>query len=321
MNVTITGGLGFIGSHVVERLLASGHRVVIVDSLEERVHHGNPPNVPKDVTFYPMHAGDLPAEACLDAEVLIHLAAQVGVADSMTDPLRYLRENTLETSQMLCGLARSATIRRLVVASSMSVYGEGGLLVRESDPVFPASVYGLSKFDQERLCLLWGRQHDVKAYALRFFNVFGERQCLDNPYTGVLAIFSRRILHGQRPMVYEDGQQSRDFIHVSDVADAVVRAAVGDHHAVPTAYNICTGVPTTVETAAWSLIRALGAAALEPDINHQERPGDIRFCTGDPDLAAAQYGWRSKVTFEEGIHRYASWLSDVDPHLGAEVRR
>jgi len=312
MNILITGGCGFIGGFVVRRLLAQGHTITIVDSLEQRVHgeHADPKFPDNVVTFYCNHVGETPYVAFCDADVVIHLAAQVGVADSMTDPLRYIEQNTVETAEMLCDLRRvveRGKLKRLVVASSMSVYGDGGAGVCETDPVKPTSVYGLTKLDQERLCLMWGEMYRVPTLALRFFNVYGPEQALGNPYTGVLANFANRLLANQPPIIYEDGGQTRDFVHVEDVARAVCIAALREEP-VYGPFNICTGIPTTVLGAARCLAISLGKGNLEPTITGKPRVGDIRHCTGDPHKAEKYLGFSALYPFSHGIKEYAKWL-------------
>ena len=312
MKVLLTGAAGFVGSHVLDRLLADGHEVLGIDSLEPRVHPAGvkPRWWPNNVELLVQPVSNIAYWARAEAEVVIHLAAQVGVADSMTDPMRYVQGNTEQTALMLNDLRQCLgrkNLRRVVVASSMSIYGEGGMLVPETHPVVPASVYGLTKYDQERLVLMWGEQHRVEAVALRLFNVYGPRQALTNPYTGVLANFAQAILADKPPIVYEDGGQTRDFVYVADVADAIVRAATMPD-TITGAFNVCTGWPTTIIDAALMLRSALHKPALPITITRTQRPGDIRDCTGLPDKFNRASGWYAKRTFADGIEAYAGWL-------------
>jgi dTDP-L-rhamnose 4-epimerase len=300
--VYITGIGGFIARHVVALLDALGHDVRGVDSLDLRVHKGKKPPHWRASWRIGDYCMSTLREDFDGVDIVIHLAAQVSVADSAVDPCRYIIENTDGTARMLLKVPTS--VQRLVVASSMSVYGEGGELVTESAPVCPTSVYGLTKYDQERLCLMWGQQQQRSVAALRFFNVYGPGQSLDNPYTGVLANFAKRLLNDESPTVYEDGLQTRDFIHVEDVSSAIVKAALGSAEGV---FNACTGTPTTVLHAAHALAEGLGKD-IEPTITGTMRPGDIRHCTGDPTKAKEQLGFMAEIPFNDGIRQYAAGL-------------
>jgi dTDP-L-rhamnose 4-epimerase len=306
MKILVTGCAGFLGQYVVHQLLAEGHAVVGVDSLEPRVHR-HIPRLPDALDFHHTHVANVPYYAYVDADAVIHLAAQVGVADSMTDPLRYVRENTLETASFLLDLERAHHIKRIVVASSMSVYGEGGVGVKEDAPCVPMSVYGQTKYDQERLVRMWGAQHDAVAIALRFFNVYGPGQALHNPYTGVLANFANWLLKDQRPIIYGDGSQTRDWVYAADVARAVCHAATSD--APAGTYNVCTGMATTLLAATAMLTASLGKN-LRPCVTHEQRPGDILHCSGDPTLARDVLGWHATTTLAEGLSRYADGLKE-----------
>lgn len=313
MNVLLTGSEGFVGSHVKKLLLNLGHKVYGIDPLEPRIHLNGEYNLlNRDLFIATAGHGFYTYES--DSDIVIHLGAQVGVADSMKDPLRYIRGNTEDTAKFLQNLElHSDRIQRLVVASSMSVYGAGGEKVSEYTPVCPENVYALTKYDQERLCLMWGRENDVEVTALRLFNVYGPGQALHNPYTGVLANFCNWIMSGERPIVYEDGQQTRDFVYVEDVAEAIVKVALGDvEGALRPVYNICTGVATTIEKAARTLILAFqGETDLTPNITFESRPGDIRHCVGDPTWAMKDLGWKAKTGFEDGIGKYVKHLNEV----------
>jgi dTDP-L-rhamnose 4-epimerase len=305
--VLVTGSEGFIGRAVCVQLVRQGWRVLRSDSLEPRVHTGWPSTFPSELDCYG-DAGGIGYGLLSQARVVVHLAAQVGVADSMTEPLRYVQGNTLSTARLLDTLAQVARRKpvRLIVASSMSVYGDPQTTepVTEQHPVQPASVYGLTKYDQERLCLLWAEQYKQPCVALRFFNVYGPGQALHNPYTGVLANFAQRLLAGDPPIVYEDGAQTRDFVYVDDIAAGVVRAVEENATGV---YNLCTGQPTTVLQAAEALATALGRD-IAPTVTGTVRPGDIRHCIGDPRLARAMLGWEPAVSFADGIQRYGHTL-------------
>ncbi len=285
-----------------------GHVVTVVDSLEPWVHPSEtPPVFPDGVEFVRCLVDRVPYGVRREQDRVIHLAAQVSVADSMTDFRRYIDHNTYQTAVFLEDLRANPDLRRLVVASSMSVYGDGGSRVHETAPCVPTSVYGLTKYDQERLCLLWGQLRGVQTFALRLFNVYGPEQQLDNGYTGVLANFARRLLAGESPIVYEDGSQTRDFVYVDDVADALVHACFTDIRAHG-AYNVCTGDATTILGAARTLARHLHCEHIEPRLTGTTRAGDVKHCTGSPTRMASHLGWSSLVPFEAGIREYAAWL-------------
>ncbi|HYY95801.1 MAG TPA: NAD-dependent epimerase/dehydratase family protein, partial [Pyrinomonadaceae bacterium] len=287
MFILVTGGAGFIGSHLVDALVAGGHRVRVLDALVPQVHGDaeRPAYLNAEAEFV---RGDVCDEEILGralegVEVVYHEAAEVGVGQSMYEMQRYVRANTFGTSVLLEHLvARRSQIRKLVVASSMSIYGEGAygcpvhgavypqlrpasqlrerrwemecarcgselraMPTNEEKPLFPTSVYAITKQDQEQLCLVVGRAYDIPAVALRYFNVYGTRQALSNPYTGVCAIFSSRLLNGQRPVIFEDGRQARDFVHVSDIVRANLLALETDR-ADYSAVNVGTGRATSV---------------------------------------------------------------------------
>lgn len=347
--VLVTGGAGFIGSHVVEQLLARGHEVRVFDSLVEQVHGRTPTRLsPPDA---PLIVGDVRdrhalAEALRGADAVVHLAAEVGVGQSMYEIERYVDANTHGTAVLLQLLAEGSTpVRRLVVASSMSIYGEGAyrcgehgpvsprprperrLAARawevacpecgralvpvptpETKPLIPTSVYAVSKMDQEMLTLTVAGAYGIGAVALRIFNTYGPRQALSNPYTGVGAIFAARLLNGRRPQVFEDGNQLRDFVHVSDVARAFVLALEAtDVSGV--ACNIGTGQPVTIADVARRLALAMDRD-IEPEITGAFRSGDIRHCWADPGAAERLLGFSATVPFADGVQDLVRWVAD-----------
>lgn len=310
MKFCVIGGAGFIGTHVVHKLWTLGHEVLVVDCLDPQVHGNSKP----DGSIYVQTAGNCRGAAS-DLDAVIHLGARVGVGQSMYEIERYVLQNTMDTARFLQNLSANPP-KRLVVASSMSIYGEGAsledfetgeLLACPTPEHFPPdlrSIYALTKYDQEQLCLIWGKAYDVPTVALRFFNTYGPGQSLTNPYTGVMAIFATRLLNNKPPIIYEDGLQSRDFIHVDDVANAVVHAALND---IPSgAYNVGTGVATTIEDVvmkmAWHLKKGI-----QPVITRQRRKGDIRHCFADI-RKILNTGWYPKVTFDNGLKEYCEWL-------------
>jgi dTDP-L-rhamnose 4-epimerase len=348
MKTLVTGGAGFIGTHLVRELCARGDDVVVLDSLEPQVHGGAQPDLPPGVELIVGDVGDaaLADRALAGADRVVHLAAAVGVGQSMYEMARYVDRNTMATARFLERLvARRPMPERLVVASSMSIYGEGEyrcrrhghtappprseaeLLARRWDPacplcgarlgpvgtsegkaIIPTSVYAITKRDQEELCLVAGAAYGVPTVALRFFNVYGPGQALSNPYTGVAAIFASRLLNGRPPIVFEDGRQSRDFIHVSDIVRGIVLALESDTAAEGKAFNLGTGRPTTVTRVAEVIADGLGVA-IEPINNGQYRAGDIRHCFSDPARARTFLGFDAQMSFEEGMRDLVGWLA------------
>jgi dTDP-L-rhamnose 4-epimerase len=345
--ILVTGGAGFIGSHVAKELLARGYAVRALDSLVPQVHGAErrrPAYLSGDVELV---LGDLRDPAVLaraleGADAVIHLVALVGVGQSMYQIADYTSVNNLGSALLLQALS-THPVETLVVASSMSIYGEG--LYQDLDgktqtaqdrtleqlkmgdweqkdplgrPLTPvptpeskspalASVYALSKFDQERLCLMVGRAYGIPTVALRFFNTYGPNQALSNPYTGVLSNFASRVLNGQPPLIFEDGLQMRDFVSVYDVARAC-RLALETPAAAGQAFNISSGLPMTVKEVATRTIRAIGNSQIEPAITGNYRAGDIRHCFADISLAKRVLGWNPRVTLEQGLEDLAAWL-------------
>ncbi len=345
--ILITGGAGFIGSHLADALLSRGHKVRALDSLSPQVHGTGavrPGYLDDDVELITGDVRDpeLVRRALGGIEVVYHLAAAVGVGQSMYEIVHYTSVNNLGTAVLLEALA-AQPVERLVVASSMSLYGEGlyrcpdGTLctgeergleqlrageweVRnhrgevltpvptpESKLPSLASVYALSKFDQERMCLLIGRAYGIPTTALRFFNVFGTRQALSNPYTGVLAIFASRLLNGNRPSVFEDGLQRRDFVSVYDVARAC-SLVLDRPESAGRVFNIGSGHAYTIREIAERIARVVGKEYLAPEITGKYRVGDIRHCFADISLARSVLGYEPQVRLEDGLEELAAWL-------------
>lgn len=346
--VLVTGGAGFIGSHLIDGLLERGHEVRVLDSFVEQVHGGDPRRLPDGVE---VRRGDVRDRSVVEAslegvEVVFHEAAEVGVGQSMYEIEKYVSANTLGAAVLLEALVgRRGDVCKLIVASSMSIYGEGAyrcvecgpaspalrpssqleardwelrcprchavlepMATPESKRLDPASVYAITKQDQEQLCLTVGRAYGIPTVALRYFNVYGPHQALSNPYTGVAAIFSGRLLNGQRPIVFEDGLQSRDFTHVSDIVQANIRAMESDdadYHSI----NVGTGVATTVERMAQLLARGLGVS-LEPEIVGLYREGDIRHCVADITLARRLLAYEPAVSIEQGVPELLEWVRE-----------
>ncbi len=346
--ILITGGAGFIGSHLADLLLERGYLVRILDSLSPQVHGEaarRPSYLTDEAELVTADIRDLLAvrRALEGVEAVVHLAAAVGVGQSMYRIADYTGINDLGTAVLLEALL-AHPVERLVVASSMSVYGEGlaraadGSLVEPAErkaealrrnrwepegpdglPLEPvptpetkhptlSSVYALNKYMQERLCLIWGQAYGVPTTALRFFNVYGTRQALSNPYTGVLAIFASRLLNGRPPMIFEDGQQRRDFVHVRDVARACL-SALEQPRAAGEVLNVGSGVARTVEEVARALGQAIGRTDLQPQITGKYRVGDIRHCFADIGRAKVLIGFEPREDFEAGIAELAEWLA------------
>ena len=346
--VLVTGGAGFVGSHLVDALLARGERVRVLDNLDPLAHEdGRPEHLSPDAELL---VGDLRDREVVDrvlrgVERVFHLGGVVGNGESMLNVRRAVEANSLGTATLLEALIeRRESLRRLVMASSMVVYGEGSyrggrhgtgappprsekrLRARdweprcprcgdavapvptdEDTPLRPTSVYGITKRDQEELALVLGRAHGVETVALRYLNVYGPRQALANPYTGVAAIFAARLLNGRAPRVFEDGGQLRDLVHVSDVVRATVTAMEAPDapgHAV----NVATGSRVRVLDLARSLASALGSE-LEPEVTGEYRAGDIRHCFADTSRARELLGFEAKVELAEGLPELAEWVA------------
>ncbi|MBS1252796.1 MAG: dTDP-L-rhamnose 4-epimerase [Anaerolineales bacterium] len=388
MKILVTGGAGFIGSHLVDALIEREHDVRVFDELVPQVHgavDGPPAYLNPEVEFV---RGDVQDKAALrkalqDVEVVYHEAAEVGVGQSMYEVTRYVNANTAGTGVLLEILANEPhTVQKLIVASSMSIYGEGAyecpvhwvvhpqlrpdeqlearewevrcpvpvegskskakgstfqpsnlptcnrklepIPTSEDKPLFPTSIYAISKMDQELMCLSIGRAYDIPTVALRYFNVYGPRQALSNPYTGVAAIFSSRLLNGNPPLIFEDGQQSRDFVHVSDIVQANLLALERDE-ANFGVFNVGTGRQTTVLDVAHSLAEGLGVD-INPEIVDQYRAGDIRHCYADITRIRETLGFEPQVQFEDGMRDLIDWVrrqesSDLVDQAKAELEQ
>ena len=348
--ILVTGGAGFIASHLVDQLVAQGHAVTVLDNLEPQVH-AKPPqhlNPRARYLFGDARDRDMLRKALADQEVVFHQAAQVGVGQSMYQIEKYVDHCTMATARLLDVLVNEENqVKKLVVASSMSIYGEGlyecpdhgkvsplprpddalkqkrweqrcpecgkeasPLPTPESKPRDSQSVYAIAKKDQEEYSLVVGRAYGIPTVALRYFNVYGPRQSLSNPYTGVCAIFMSRIKNGNRPVVYEDGHQTRDFVSVHDIVRANLLAmekSGGDHQAL----NVGTGRPTSILDVANVLVKLYGSG-VTPEVTHAFRPGDIRHCVADIGAIRKALGYEPKVAFEEGMKELIAWGRDAE---------
>jgi len=340
--ILITGGAGFIGSYVADELLGAGCTVRALDVLVEQVHGDSgsqrPDYLDQEIELIPgdIRNAEVVRGALEGVDAVVHLAARVGVGQSMYEQAEYASANTLGTTVLLDALQKHP-VRKLLVASSMSIYGEGAyepaqptertreqLERREWDPRGPngeeltpiptpetkepvlASVYAVTKFDQERLCLLYGASYAVPTVSLRLFNTYGPRQALSNPYTGVLAIFASRLLNDRPPVLYEDGEQQRDFLHVSDAARAF-RLALERDGADGRAINVASGRSSTVTEVAEALASVLGKD-IAPEIPGIYRAGDIRHCFADLTLARELLGFEPEADRDEALAELAQWL-------------
>lgn len=344
--ILVTGGAGFIGSHLVDKLLKEGYKVRILDNLDPQVHQNKIPEyLNKKAEFI---KGDITntkdiQKAVLGVDAIFHEAAVVGVGQSMYEIEHYIYNNTLGTAKLLDFLANNKhKMKRILVASSMSAYGEGLYkcykcnLVRpplrtdeqmsqrkwelicpncrrilkpvgipENQPFHCNSVYAVTKQSQEDMVMIFGEAYGIPATALRYFNVYGPRQSLSNPYTGVAAIFLSRLKNNNPPIVYEDGLQTRDFISVYDTANANV-FCLEDDRSFGKVFNIGTNNPIAIKEIAQILAKLLGKK-IKPKITEKFRSGDVRHCTADISLIKKTLGWKPSWNFEKGMQDLIEW--------------
>jgi dTDP-L-rhamnose 4-epimerase len=333
MRVLVTGGGGFIGSHVVERLLAAGHEPAVIDRAPAHVVKG------VELTRADLADPGVSARVVQGADAVCHLAARVGLGLDFTDAPAYTRDNDHATAALLSALAARRFRGRLVLSSSMVVYGEGGYrcerhgavrpaartlsdleagrfdpacpccskplaweAVPESAPLEPRSVYAATKVAQEHLCRVWSHETGASVVALRYHNVYGARLPQDTPYAGVAALFRDRLRQGRAPLVFEDGGQMRDFVHVRDVATANVLAL--EHDQEPggfETFNVASGHPVSILNVAQALARQFGTDAREPVVTGRFRAGDVRHVVASPEKAACRLGFRAAISIDEGI--------------------
>jgi dTDP-L-rhamnose 4-epimerase len=363
--VLITGGAGFIGSHAADVLLEAGHQVRVLDNLTAQVHgpgRQSPDYLDSEVQLV---VGDVTDPAAVDrtlrdVDMVLHLASAVGVGQSMYDIASYVQTNEVGTAILLEALTKRS-VQRLVIASSMSIYGEGLCRDASNALVYPeertarqlrsgrwelesangelltplptpetkqptlSSVYALNKYAQERLCLMIGKAYGISTAALRFFNVYGPRQALSNPYTGVLAIFAARLLNGRSPVVFEDGRQRRDFVHVHDAAQAC-RLAL-ESRIDGEVFNIGSGQSRSIQSVARDLALVMRRGELKPHITGKFRAGDIRHCFADIEKSRKLLGFSPKVEFTRGLEDLGEFLAgqiaddQVDKATGELARR
>jgi dTDP-L-rhamnose 4-epimerase len=345
--VLVTGGAGFVGSHTVDALLRDGHEVRVFDKLTPQVHpRGELPDyLSPEAEFIRGDVCDLEAvrRAVAGVDSVFHFAAAVGVGQSMYEISHYVETNTLGTANLLQALLDTGLrCQKLVVASSMSIYGEGqyrcgehgnvapatrdteqlrekrwdvccpecrgrleALPTSEDKPLQCSSIYALGKKDQEEMCLLFGRTYGMPVLALRYFNIYGTRQALSNPYTGVAAIFASRLLNRRAPMIFEDGEQLRDFVSIHDVVRANMLAL--ESAAKDVALNIGSGQAITISQVARTLSESL-QIVVPSEISGKYRAGDIRHCFGEISRAHSVLGYSPAHQFADGVGELANWL-------------
>jgi len=352
MKVLVTGGAGFIGSHTVDLLVQEGYEIKVLDNLDPQVH-GKRQKIPKYISEHirknniEFILGDIldrriVQKSLRGVDAVIHLAAAVGVGQSMYAPHYYTSTNVDGTALLLeVVLQKEIPLKKLIVASSMSIYGEGAyrcpscqmteclprsevqmkkgiwelicarcktfmepIATKEDKPSEPSSVYALTKKMQEDMSVLFGKTYGIPTFALRYFNVYGPRQSLNNPYTGVIAIFLSRLLNRKPPLIFEDGLQSRDFIHVRDIARANLLSLKSGNNG-QYAVNIGTGQRTTVLDIANTLAELLGKKIKPKTLGHF-RAGDVRHCFSNPFLSRKLLNFKADISLREGLSDLAA---------------
>jgi dTDP-L-rhamnose 4-epimerase len=345
VRVLVTGGAGFIGSHVVDALVDSGHEVRVLDALLP-IAHAMPPkwrNERADYVWSDLSDGSTTDAAVRGIDAVVHHAAMVGLGVDFTDVVDYVQHNDLGTAMLLRALHGAGLRGRIVLASSMVVYGEGRyrcptdgnvtpgprtvdalergsyepccphcgspllpVPVPESAVPDPRNVYAATKLHQEHLCRAFAREHDgVSVTALRYHNVYGPRMPRETPYAGVASIFRSALARGLAPRVFEDGGQQRDFVHVRDVARANVCAlTVDEPYDGPV--NVASGTPRSVLDMATALSDVFGADAPRPRVVGGYRLGDVRHVFASPERAATRLGFRAEISFGDGMREFVA---------------
>lgn len=357
-NILVTGGAGFIGSHIVDKLIAQGYKVRILDNLTTQVHKNKVPQyLNKKAAFIKGDMTNLKdiEKAIYGIDAIFHEAAVVGVGQSMYEVEKYILNNTFGTARLLEFLINQKhKVKRLIIASSMSAYGEGlyqcktcgfirpplrsdeqmskkdwelycpnchktlvSIGIPETESFKCNSIYAITKQSQEDMVMIFGKTYGIPTTALRYFNVYGPRQSLSNPYTGVAAIFLSRLKNSKAPIIYEDGLQTRDFISVYDIADANL-SCLENEKAFGKVFNLGTGNSITIKMVAKILAdllnRKISKAFLriEPEITRKFRSGDVRHCIADISLIKNSLGWQPKWNFVGGMEDLIRWGEKVN---------
>lgn len=343
--ILVTGGAGFIGSFIVDELVKEGHDVTILDNLEPQVHQGNVPSyLNKSAKFVKGSVLDyeLFKKHVAESDIVFHEAAMVGVGQSMYQVARYASANIMGTAYLLDILANEEhNVKKVMVAASMSSYGEGAykcekcgfaspplrteeqmktkkwellcacgraltpIPTPESKPLHPNSIYAITKANQEQMVLTICKSYGIPAVALRYFNVYGPRQSLSNPYTGVAAIFMSRIKNGNQPIIFEDGLQTRDFVSVHDIAQAnllAMKSSSADYEVL----NVGSGKATSIKNIAETLAK-LYRKDIAPDVTNKFRKGDVRHCFADISKIRKLLNYEPTVSFEQGMKELITW--------------
>ncbi len=350
--ILVTGGAGFVGSHLVDQLVKKGHEVKILDNLDDQVHPGGgcPDYLNKHVEFIHGDVRDyeLFKKTIQNTEIIFHKAAVVGVGQSQYQIKKYMDSNVGGTANLLDIIVNNKNhVEKIILAASMSSYGEGRyecpncgkispetrdiiqlqlkkwehICKRCNSTILPLqtdeekllkcnSIYAQSKKDQEEMALTIGKAFGIPMVSLRYFNIFGPRQSLSNPYTGVVAIFVSRLKNNNPPVIYEDGMQTRDFVSVWDIVQANL-LAMEKEEANYKVFNVGTGKSVTIKKVAETVSELLDKN-IKPDITNSFRKGDIRHCYADITKIQQELGYSPRVSFEEGMHELVGWSEAIE---------